>query len=83
MLMKVEYDRMACTGWFQCVQEWDAFDMNMGAGKAELAGGTETEDGVFTMEVPADAEDEAKAAAESCPTDAITIYDNEGNQLVP
>jgi ferredoxin len=81
--MKVEYNRMACTGWFQCVQEWDVFKMNMGEGKAELEGGMETDDSVFTMEVPADAEDKAKAAAESCPTDAIIIYDDEGNQLVP
>lgn len=81
--MKVEYDRRACTGWFQCVQEWDAFDMNMEAGKADLDGGTESDDGVFTLDVPTDAEADAKAAAESCPTDAITIYDDEGNQIVP
>ena len=81
--MKVKYDRIACTGWFQCVQDWDAFEMNMGEGKADLEGSTETEDGVFVLEIPTDAEDDAKAAAESCPTDAIAVYDDEGNQLVP
>lgn len=80
--MKVEYDRVACAGWFQCVQEWDAFDMNMLEGKAELEGGEEVDNGVFAVEVPDGAEAAAKAAAESCPVDAIAVYDDEGEQIV-
>lgn len=80
--MKVEYDRLACSAWFQCVQEWDAFQMNMAAGKADLEGADETEDGVFVREVPEGAEDEAVAAAESCPVNAITVYED-GEQVAP
>lgn len=79
--MRVEYDRRACAGWFQCVQQWGAFDMNMPAGKADLANATETDDGMFVREVPTDAEDEAVAAAESCPVDAIQVYDDDGDLI--
>lgn len=74
--MRIEYDRLVCAGWFQCVQEWDAFDMNPVEGKADLDGAKETEKNVFVREIPAGAEKEAKAAAESCPVDAITVYDD-------
>lgn len=81
--MKVEYDRDACAGWFQCVQKWDKFDMNMGAGKADLQGGEDQGDGIVARAVPADQEDAAIAAAESCPVDAIIIRDDDGTQLAP
>lgn len=74
--MRIEYDRLACAGWFQCVQEWEAFDMNMAEGKADLDGAEEPETDVFVREVPKDAETAAKAAAESCPVDAITVYED-------
>lgn len=80
--MKVEYDRVACNAWFQCVQEWDAFEMNMAEGKAEFEGAEETEDGLFVREVPEGAEEKAKAAAETCPVDAIVVYED-GEQIVP
>lgn len=81
--VKVEYDRTACAGWYQCVQEWDVFEMNIANGKADLDGSTETDDGVFVLEVPNEAEDAAKAAAETCPVDAIEVYDADGDRLIP
>lgn len=71
--MRVEYDRQACAGWFQCVQEWGAFEMDMAAGKADFEGATE-EGGVFVREIGDDLAEEAKAAANSCPVDAIEVY---------
>ncbi|WP_256391425.1 ferredoxin [Natronoarchaeum rubrum] len=81
--MKVEFDRDTCIGMFQCVAEWDAFEKNEDAGKADLADSEETDDDVFVREVPADAELDAKFAARSCPVDAIVIYDDDGEQLIP
>jgi len=81
--MKVEFDRDTCIGMFQCVAEWDAFEKDSDAGKADLAESEETEDDVFVREVPADAELDAKFAARSCPVDAIAIYDDDGEQLIP
>lgn len=81
--MRVEYDRIACGGWFQCVQKWDEFEMNMPEGKADLRGGQDEGGGVFVREIPAEAIESAKAAAESCPVDAIVIYDDDGEEVVP
>lgn len=81
--MKVRYDYTACSGWFQCVQEWDAFKMNTLEGKAELGNSTEDQEGVFVREIPKEEVSKAKAAAESCPVDAITIYDDDGEQIIP
>jgi ferredoxin len=80
--MKVEYDRNACTGWFQCVQKWDALSMNVAEGKADFEGAEEDEDGLLVRDVPEDAEDAATEAAEACPVDAIVVYEN-GEQIVP
>lgn len=81
--MRIEYDRRACTGWFQCVQEWDAFEMDMAAGKAILEGGEESADGTVVREVPTGEEDHARAAAEACPENAIALFDDDGERLVP
>ncbi len=81
--MRIEYDRDTCIGMFQCVAEWDAFDEDREAGKAVLRDATETGDGVFVREVPEDAEFDAKFAARSCPVDAITVYDDDGDQVIP
>ncbi|MFC6952311.1 ferredoxin [Halorubellus litoreus] len=81
--MRVEYDYDTCIGMFQCVAEWDAFERDEDAGKAVLADAEEREDGVFVREVPADAELDAKFAARACPVEAITVYDDDGDQLVP
>ena len=81
--MKVEYDRTACAAWFQCVQKWDAFEMNMTAGKADLEDAEETEDGLFVREIPTGAEEKARAAAEACPVDAIRLLDDDGEQILP
>lgn len=80
--MRVEYNRRACTGWFQCVQKWDALEMNMMAGKADLPSGEETEDEVFVVEVDGAEAEAAIDAAEACPVDAIAVYDD-GEQVAP
>ncbi|EMA35010.1 ferredoxin [Haloarcula japonica] len=81
--MRVEYDYDTCIGMFQCVAEWDAFERDEDAGKAVLADSEETDADVFVRDVPDDAELDAKFAARSCPVDAITIYDDDGEQLIP
>jgi ferredoxin len=81
--MRIEYDRLACSGWFQCVQKWNEFDMNMIEGKADLANSEDQGNGVFVREVPDGEAEMAKAAAESCPAEAIFVYDDDGEQLVP
>ncbi|ERG95940.1 ferredoxin [Haloquadratum walsbyi] len=80
--MRIRYNRETCIGMFQCVNEWDAFEKNMNAGKADLVEAEEVEDGIFEREVPEDAEFEAKFAARVCPVDAIEVYDDDGEQIV-
>ncbi|QDX40195.1 ferredoxin [Salarchaeum sp. JOR-1] len=80
--MRVEFDRDTCIGMYQCVAEWDGFEKDADAGKAVLVDGEETEDGVFSREIPEDAEFDAKFAARSCPVDAIRVYDDDGEQVV-
>jgi ferredoxin len=81
--MKIEYDRETCIGMFQCVDEWDAFVKNLDDGKADLEAAEEVDDQLFVREVPEDAEFDAKFAARVCPVDAITVYDDDGEQLIP
>ncbi|WP_226022421.1 ferredoxin [Halomicrobium salinisoli] len=81
--MKIEFDRDTCIGMFQCVAEWDAFEKDEDAGKAVLEDSEEESEGVFVREVPEDAELDAKFAARACPVEAITVYDDDGEQLVP
>jgi ferredoxin len=81
--MRVEYDRDTCIGMFQCVAEWDAFDRDESAGKAVLADSEETSPDTFVREVPEDAEFDAKFAARVCPVDAIRVFDDDGEQLIP
>lgn len=80
--MRIRYNRETCIGMFQCVNEWDSFEENIDAGKAELAKADEVEDGIFEREVPEDVEFEAKFAARVCPVDAIEVYDDDGEQIV-
>lgn len=75
--MRIEYDRDACHGWFQCIQHWDAFEMNPVEGVAELDGAEESENGTLVREVPEGLEENAVAAADVCPVDAIVIHDDE------
>jgi ferredoxin len=81
--MRVEYDRDVCIGMFQCVAEWDAFERDETAGKAVLADSEEREEDVFVREVPEDAEFDAKFAARVCPVDAIRVFDDDGEQVIP
>jgi len=81
--MRIEFDRDTCIGMFQCVAEWDAFERDEDAGKAVLSDSEAVEPGLFAREVPEDAKLDAKFAARACPVDAITVYDDDGEQLVP
>jgi len=81
--VKIEYDRDTCIGMFQCVAEWDGFERDEDAGKAVLVDGEETDEDIFVQEVPEDAEFDAKFAARACPVDAIAVYDDDGEQLIP
>jgi ferredoxin len=81
--MKVEFDRDTCIGMFQCVAEWDGFEKDTDAGKAILVDGEEVEEDLIVREVPEDEELDAKFAARACPVDAIAVYDEDGEQLVP
>ncbi len=81
--MKVEFDEDTCIGMYQCVVEWEGFEKDKSKGKAVLVDGEETDDEVFVREIPEDAELDAKFAARTCPVDAITIYDDDGEQLIP
>ncbi|WP_254542941.1 ferredoxin [Halomarina pelagica] len=81
--MRVEFDRDTCIGMFQCVAEWDRFEKDTSEGKADLDGSEEVEENVFVREVPEGEEFDAKFAARVCPVDAITVYDDDGEQVVP
>ena len=80
--MRIEFDRDTCIGMFQCVDEWERFEEDLDAGKAELVGGEEREEDVFVLEVPEGEELDAEFAARSCPVDAIALYDD-GERVVP
>jgi ferredoxin len=81
--MRIEYDRDTCIGMFQCVAEWDAFEKDESAGKAVLVDSEEQEDDIFVREIPEDAEFDAKFAARVCPVDAIRVFDDDGEQVIP
>ena len=81
--MRIEYDRDTCIGMFQCVDEWEAFERDLDAGKAVLVDGVEEDGGTFVRAVPGDAETEAEMAARACPVDAIALYDDDGERIVP
>ncbi|ATW88646.1 ferredoxin [Halohasta litchfieldiae] len=80
--MKIEFDRDTCIGMYQCVAEWDAFEKNLDAGKADLVDSEEVDDDLFVLEVPNGEEFDAEFAARSCPVDAIRLYDDDGEQVV-
>jgi len=81
--MRIEYNRDTCIGMFQCVAEWDAFERDEDAGKAVLVDSEETDEDLFVREIPEGAELDAKYAARACPVDAIAVYDDDGEQLIP
>ena len=81
--MRIEFDRDTCIGMFQCVDEWDRFEKDVDAGKAVLVGSEEEGDDRFVLTVPEDAELDAEFAARACPVDAIALYDDDGEQLIP
>ena len=80
--MQIEYDRDTCIGMFQCVAEWEGFERDEDAGKAVLRDG-EQEGETFVREIPPEEELDAKFAARVCPVDAIAVYDDDGEQLIP
>ena len=81
--MRIEYDRETCIGMFQCVDEWAGFEKDMDAGKAVLLEAEERDDGTFVRAVPEGEEFEAEMAARVCPVDAIAVYDDDGERIVP
>ena len=80
--MKIEFDRDTCIGMFQCVDEWDGFEEDLDAGKADLLDSEETDDSIFVAEIPDGEEFDAQYAARVCPVDAIRVYDDDGEQIV-
>jgi ferredoxin len=80
--MRVEFDRDTCIGMYQCVDEWDGFEKNMDAGKADLLDSEETDEDVFVAEVPEGEEFEAEFAGRVCPVDAIKVFDDDGERIV-
>lgn len=81
--MRLEFDLTACEGWFKCIPESELFEIDNLNGKATVNGASETSEGVFEREIPAEMEEEVQAAARSCPVNAITVYDESGDQLSP
>ena len=81
--MRIEFDRDTCIGMFQCVAEYDAFEKDVDAGKAVLAGAETAEEDLFVLAVPDDERLDATFAARSCPVDAIRLYDDDGERIVP
>ena len=81
--MRIEYDRETCIGMFQCVDEWSGFEKDLDAGKAVLVDGEEVEPDRFAREVPEEEAFEAEMAAHVCPVEAITLYDDDGEQIAP
>ncbi|MFW6435504.1 MAG: ferredoxin [Halovenus sp.] len=81
--MRIEFDRDTCIGMFQCTAEWDAFQRDEDDGKADLEGSEEQAEDLFVREIPEDEELDAKFAARSCPVDAIAVYDDDGEQIIP
>lgn len=81
--LRVEFDRDVCIGMFNCVHEYDAFEEDTDAGKADLAGAEQMDDRTFALAVAEDEAFDAKMAARVCPVDAIAVYDEDGEQLVP
>ena len=81
--MRIEFDRDTCTGMFQCVHEWEPFQKNLDTGKADLLDSEAVADERYVREVPDDEAFEAEMAARVCPVEAITVYDEDGNQIAP
>lgn len=74
--MKIEFKRHVCTGWFQCVQKWDEFEMNVVEGKADLPNGEKVSEHTFVLDVPEGEQERARATVDACPTNAIVLHDD-------
>ncbi|MBU1201017.1 MAG: ferredoxin [Nanoarchaeota archaeon] len=75
---KIIYDWDSCIGAAACASiDPEKFKMDDG-GKADLLKGTETEPGLWILEV--DSLGEALEAAKSCPVNAIKIKDLKENK---
>ena len=75
--MRIEFDRDTCIGMFQCVDEWNGFEKDLDAGKADLLNSEEADDDIFIAEIPEGEEFDAQYAARVCPVDAIRVYDDD------
>ncbi len=85
-IAKIKVDRNLCIGSAPCVtMAPEVFDLDDEA-KAVLKhkDGVKSSDAVFVSELEAPMDDEILLmAAQSCPTRAIFLYDEEGKQIYP
>lgn len=70
-ITRIEVDRDLCIGAASCIAlAPETFELD-GEGKA------------IVKKLDAHTQEEIMAAAESCPTKAISLYDEDGNQVYP
>lgn len=70
--LTVKIDRLICVGFGDCIEESPTAFRFDDEGIAEFTGEAETEDPSTLVE-----------ACRACPVDAITVFDPDGNQIVP
>lgn len=82
---KIVYDRRNCEGYFVCVtmapDDFKEDENRDGDDVAELLGGKEPDDGLWTKTIDEDDVEEALSAAQGCPADVIKVLDDDGNVL--
>jgi len=71
---KIKYDRDICIGAATCTTFSKRFKL-AGDGKADLVGGKEDNDEEFILEIDESEYQEVLESAQSCPVNAIHIYD--------
>lgn len=73
---KIIHSREECIGCGVCSNlAPDFWEMNYDDNKVDLKNSVE-KDGKFVLEIPEEAVEQNKSAAESCPIDIIHIYDD-------
>ena len=80
--MKIEHDQDICEGRFRCIQHWDDLKKNYSQFRIDIPNGEKLDDHTIEQEIAEEFEDAVKEAAQACPTDAITVYED-GEQIIP